>query len=261
MLGNWLNNKLEGFRALSKFDNTLELVVNRLFYRESGLAVYRVGDFEILMDHRGGDQNGARHLLTTDMYTRYLARIELPSAANVLDLGANNGGFPLLLARDGVSMRSLCCVEMNPKTYARLVFNTEANLRGVRLFNRNVAVCTDGRSFELALGRGGTGDSIYAGASGSSESRVTVNGVTFDELVESVFGDDPVHLAKVDIEGAEYEILLGDSCQRLDQVERLLIEIHPQGGTPGDVVEALSGRGLRQVDVPGGEKDVYLFTR
>jgi hypothetical protein len=51
-------------------------VINRLLYRKSRLAVYRLGTFEILMDHRAGDQASARHVLSSYMYRRFLKNLE-----------------------------------------------------------------------------------------------------------------------------------------------------------------------------------------
>ena len=47
----------------------------------------------------------------------------LDAPANVLDLGANNGGFPLLLHTSGIELKKVVSVEFNPRTFARLNFN------------------------------------------------------------------------------------------------------------------------------------------
>ena len=59
------------------------------------LQIYKFNGLEILTDHDAGDTNGAREVLTSPMYRRFLPKMRFEAPANILDLGANNGGFPL----------------------------------------------------------------------------------------------------------------------------------------------------------------------
>jgi hypothetical protein len=52
---------------------------------------------QFLTDHDAGDANGAREVITSGMYRDLLSELDLDGRINVLDLGGNNGGFPLLL--------------------------------------------------------------------------------------------------------------------------------------------------------------------
>ena len=94
---NRLGAKLSGFRQIWKFDDHWQLVVQRLIFPRERFHVYRVGSLMFLEDHSADATVLAT--LTTPMYTGYLQyfRVDHPSA--VLDLVANNGGFPLLLLR------------------------------------------------------------------------------------------------------------------------------------------------------------------
>src|SRR5262249_11392093 len=109
-----IRNNILGIRAIFMFDNWPVLLLERLFNRKAGLLIYRTKGMEILMDHLGGDCNGTRACLTTDMYSRYLPHLALHPPIRVLDLGANGGGFLLMLRAAKVEVAQAVCVEMNP---------------------------------------------------------------------------------------------------------------------------------------------------
>lgn len=99
---NTLATRLNGLKAVWPFDNRWQLIINRTLFRGTGLAVYKLDGREILVDHRGGDENGTRLCFVSDMYKKYLKVMRLSGPINVLDLGANGGGFPLMLVTAGV---------------------------------------------------------------------------------------------------------------------------------------------------------------
>src|SRR5438552_1894676 len=118
-----LGNKLVGLRALWRFDNRWQLMINRTFFPRESLLTYKKGDIEFLVDHAAGDHNGTRLCLISDIYTRFLPKMSLGEEISVFDLGANGGGFPLMLLLNGKRLSRLVCVEMNPNTYQRLLYN------------------------------------------------------------------------------------------------------------------------------------------
>lgn len=121
-----VKSKFEGLRQVLFFDNRWHLLVSRGLFRES-LNFYRVGDVVFLEDHDAGDANGARHVLASNMYRPILRRLNLPPELTLVDLGASNGGFPLLLKSMGFTLRRIIAVEMNPATFRRMRFNVEMN--------------------------------------------------------------------------------------------------------------------------------------
>src|SRR5205085_9721291 len=98
-------------------------ILTKVLFPSESLLVYRYRGLDILMDRTGGDANGAREVLTSPMYRRFLPSIKLDHPANVLDLGANNGGFPLQLLASRIKLRKILSVEFNPNTHIRLHFN------------------------------------------------------------------------------------------------------------------------------------------
>lgn len=216
-----LKDKLSGLRELFFFDNWPHLLATRLLWAGQSLVVYRLGELEFLVDHAGGDQNGTRSCLTSGMYDAALEGLSKTQPLNVLDLGANGGGFVLNLLAKGFSLGRILAVEMNPNTFSRLHFNLMRNVKGGVAIN--AAAWTEDGSLEVAVGHGGTGDSV-ASATGTETVRIQTR--TLDSLIETGFGEASIDLCKIDIEGAEFETLLGPHSDRLRQVKRLVMEIH-----------------------------------
>lgn len=227
-----LSSKFRAFNAMRKMDNGWQLITDRLLYPGEPVQYCRYKGLEFITDLAGGDATGAREILTSDEYKRFLPQMDLSGQLKVLDLGGNNGGFPLLLAAEGFEIEKVLSVELNPHTASRLRFNLENNL-GDKASILNAAVCGSEREVHIADTRGGTSENIYDGSTGAGS--VTVPGITFDGLVEGSFGDDDVDLCKIDVEGAEFEILHGDTCSRLAQCRNVLIEIHHTEATPRDI--------------------------
>lgn len=179
-------------------------------------------------------------LYTTDYEpeTRELFQRIVKPGMTVVDIGAQIGYFTLLFARlVGTSGKVYSC-EPDPTIYSRLRKNIEANnLAGiVEAFETAVADAVGEAPFYLA-GPGGSlfksGDTI-----GTIETRVT----SIDALI-CERGWPPVHVVKIDTEGAEPRVLRGMSevCRRNEDM-KLVVEFSPSnldlGGTSADELTA-----------------------
>jgi FkbM family methyltransferase len=223
-----LANLWHGFSTLLKFDNRMQLVLNRLLFRRQSLVIYRTRGMDVLVDHGGDDQNGTRACLTSDMYARYYHLIPPGRPLNVMDLGANGGGLALSLAAGGFTFDTLACVEMNPNTFSRLQFNVLRNVptKHTRLINA-AAYHSDG-TLSLKLGQGGTNDSLHANeGTEKASAEKTIATRSFDSLAQECFCHATIDLCKIDIEGAEFEMLLSDATKRFKDVRLVIMEIHP----------------------------------
>jgi FkbM family methyltransferase len=154
----------------------------------------------------------------------------------VLDIGANTGIFSLKQAARGASVYAF---EPNPEAYSRLVRNVEEN----SLTGRIVV-------FREALGsRPG-----LAGLKTSSSTVVTrvefnVRGdVKVGSLNDAIpaLGLERVQLIKLDVEGAEAEVLAGGT-RVLSRVERIVMEYHGQERLE-QVREIMHEANFREVD-------------
>lgn len=224
-----LKNKLRGLKEMWQFENRLPLIITRTLFPRENLHVYRYRGVELLTDLKGGDANGAREVLTSPMYRRFLPQMKLQGELNVLDIGANNGGFPLLLATSGLIIKKVVSVELNPNTFLRLRFNLERNLTG-EVIALNQALCGEARDLEISLGEGSVSDNIYNGASATNGKVFKIKGRTLDDLYETYFASEVVDICKIDIEGAEFEVFEQPSHQSLTKCRYLIIEIHEGEG-------------------------------
>jgi FkbM family methyltransferase len=229
-----LSRKIRGLKEMLSFDNRWQLVLSRLLFRGTSLVVYRLKGCEFLVNQHAGDVNGIRKILTTRMYSQFLDQLEgaQDKPLNVFDLGSHVGGFPILLHLHGFNINRLSCVELNPATYTRMCFNIANNLK-CGFVPVHGAVGGERRQLSLHLGQGSTSDSIYAKENSWQESSrlspCTVEGWTFDDLSRKAFpNDDAIDICKIDVEGAEYDIVLGSSShQTIRRCVYLIMEIHP----------------------------------
>ncbi|MCC6326883.1 MAG: FkbM family methyltransferase [Acidobacteria bacterium] len=252
-------SKLRGLREIWAFDNRLFLILSKLFYPNEQLLVYRYKGLEILMDHSGGDANGAREVLVSPMYRRFLSRMHFDGPANVLDLGANNGGFPLLLHAAGIRLKKVVSVEFNPQTFARLHFNLTRNLPCAAT-PVNAAVCGERRVIETTLGKGSVSDNIYNPAADRGTA-YSIAGMTLDDLCRDHFDDEIIDICKIDIEEAEFEVFLGGEHQAISRCRYVVMEIHERGGRKADeLIPVLEKLGLeRQNTDPDADPSVHFF--
>lgn len=247
-------------REIWAFDNRVWLAFTRMFFPGEKLQVYRYNGLDILTDHAGGDANGAREVLTSSMYRRFLPHIKLDVPANVLDLGANNGGFPLLLADSGIELKKVVSVEFNPQTYSRLHFNLTRNLV-CEVIPLNAALCGEQRSFKVALGSGSVSDSIYADNESGDARIFKIQGLTFDDFYQAYFKDEVIDVCKIDVEGAEFEVFLHPSHHKLTKCRYLIMEIHERDGRQAsEILPVLEKLGfVRQPLDPGADPSVHFF--
>lgn len=235
-----LTNKLNGFKEIWYFDNRWQLLFSRLFFRNERINIYRLKGMNILVDHLAGDANGAREIIVSPMYKQFIPQMKLDAPISVLDIGANNGGFPLMLRANDVALRKVVSVEFNPNTFTRMRFNLERNAE-CDFTCLNVAVCGEAREIEVRLGEGSVGDSIYGQGEASGAEVYHITGMTFDEIYTSTFGEEIVDVCKIDVEGAEYEIFSTPHHQKMTRCRYLIIEIHDgKGKNPGDVINRLA---------------------
>lgn len=255
------SNFYKGIRELWQFDNRFQLIINRILFRHDGLLAYKLKNLSILVDHHGGDASGTRYCIASNMYRQFLNLLPCDREVTVLDLGANGGGFPLMLLAEGFRFRQLACVEMNPQTYSRLQFNIARNVPSdYRLFN--VAVCGNRRNFDLPLGMGSPGDSIYSAANASGRLRtVRIEGLTFNDIIKTSFPKDQiVDICKMDIEGAEYEVFSGVDHSEIQRVKFLIIEIHDsEAHDKSNFISNLEKLGFVMAKTGATGESVFLF--
>ncbi len=254
-----LSNAFAGLRTITQFDRFFFTLCQRLLGRRLGWTIYSKGRLKFLVDHLSGDQNGSRDCIAGPMYRELFKEMQLPRQLRLLDLGANGGGFPLLCLDLGFELAALACVEVNPFTHSRLSLNIRQNV-GLRPKILNVAVGGQPRVLSLSFPAGGTGFSIYGGPGGVANEEALIEVLTFDDIMSRGFGDGAVDLCKMDVEGAEYEVLLNDSADSLRRVHYLMIEIHAAESSKQAALNVkIAGHGFERIKTSSSCDDVHLF--
>ncbi len=176
----------------------------------------------------------------------------LGSHPRVLDLGANHGSFARAMAeRFGADVRM---VEANPKLHSELsrsatfpCFHCAVTGRDGGAVRFNLAVY-DGGSSVLAL----PDESVF-GSTLSETVEVPVR--TLPSLLQEI-GWDRVDLIKMDIEGAEVEVLDSLGQDLLDRVAQITVEFHGDplfgfglGPQVEQCLQRLAGAGFLVVDL------------
>jgi len=165
--------------------------------------------------------------------------ISLPAIKGlVIDAGANVGLFSL---RAALYADRVVALEPHPEILPILRLNMFRSAS----FNVEVrpkALWIDSTGVELVEGQDSAGSSVF----GTSGRRFQVESTTLDDLVEEV---GKVELLKLDIEGAEFQVLLGCQSETLAQISAIVAEVHleERAAMLPALVERLRGFGFETV--------------
>lgn len=143
----------------------------------------------------------------------------------VLDLGANIGAFSSSIVRK-FPQCSVTSVEPEPDNFSVLLKNC-GDIPNITLINK--AVWSDSNGVSIVADCGGT-------AVQSGDNSIEVESISFDELVKSF---DHIDVMKMDVEGAEVDIILAASPESLTKIDRITGEFHGQDSRWGDWVRYL----------------------
>ncbi len=189
----------------------------------------------------------ANEIFSTDLYARPISVVR---PTTFVDLGANVGYFPLLVA-EVMKSRSIkgLCVEPNPYLHPLLESHLSSNgLQDVHLIKGLIKGDQCGAEADFFLNP----SHIASSLTGRFNPLVPVGGRVRTIKVPVVdlagewrqrFGDDSVDLLKVDIEGGEIQFLESHSAF-LERVHAILIEWHSWVTTLEEVSNILRRSGF-----------------
>jgi FkbM family methyltransferase len=234
-------------QSLDRFSNPLEILLKRSFGRP--------GDIMEIRDRRSGTRCrctvGSFHMFAGIWYSgEYdVPRIPIRPGDIVLDIGANQGFFACYAAHKGARVFAF---EPNPDSFARLQQNVERNNLAGLVVAQPWAI--SGRTGETQLmisdDLGGGMSTIVPGF--ASEARLSVSArldvpcFTLSEILDRL-SLSRVRLCKIDAEGAELDILRALPPTRAISFESLVVEVHPQGYPPRELLDLLISWGTHQV--------------
>jgi FkbM family methyltransferase len=147
------------------------------------------------------------------------AGIRLEDARGVvIDAGAHVGIFSLLASAHA---RAVIALEAHPANFALLAANMAAN-RVESVDARQRALWSEQGTVDLVEGPQSGAGSVLGGEGRT----ITVEAETLDSIVAET---GPVDLLKLDIEGAEFEVLESALDETLRQISAVVAELHLEG--------------------------------
>lgn len=178
-----------------------------------------------------------------------------------IDVGANVGLMSSLMSElfDGV-----VAVEPDPRAFASLLADSPANV-----FCQHAAAASRNGTAELLMRPESVQSSLLEvhpiGAGGQAWApvvdRVSVNAVTLDSLLFAAqhrFGEKPVTFIKIDVEGAEGDVLAGATDPLFRKV-RWLVEVHDRRAEVGEQFKRLGYSRIEVIKHPYPDAHIEHF--
>lgn len=195
----------------------------------------------------------ALHLIGEQLVTQDYPKIDIPDNATVLDIGANVGFYSIRMAKQFPKAKFIC-YEPDKKTFDVLLNNVllnskigEDGYRMLQIDSINKAVWTHRGSIQLFKH-----DNLTHSLTIPSKITETVQTTSFDDCILAF---NP-WLVKMDVEGAEYEILM--DSKMLPTIKVLMVEIHDSlGKKKKELIKHLNNK-MRFVSE---KNNVYHYTK
>ncbi len=174
---------------------------------------YKFRDNQILVDSNFSDIATFIEIFAFNEYATLLNLISLRKSYNIIDLGANIGLFHRLLDLKRVNIAQYIAVEPNTANFQALYFNIFPR---TSVIAKALWVHDEGVWFS-------TGDHNHANRV-SSNGDIFVPTITLKDVLSQIDNKHPTIL-KMDIEGAEYDILKCSS-EFIGNIALICIEFH-----------------------------------
>jgi FkbM family methyltransferase len=178
---------------------------------------------------------GAREMYCRNVYLR--TGLVMPRAGWVLDLGANRGLFSVWAALAGARVIALEAQQgFEPEIQRLAAHNGVSHRIHVEILLADGAVSAGATAGVVA------DDHRWATASHGTPQRPP--GASVPQLM-SAYQIDRIGLLKVDIEGSEFAVFgAGEDLRWLDQVDQVVMEVHPGFGDAAALVSRLRHHGF-----------------
>jgi FkbM family methyltransferase len=223
----------------------LRIGVTRLLGRPSpSITTLSIDGFRLTLDWAAAEQVAVREILGRG---EYWPRPELrPSTGQVVvDVGANAGVFSTVVGTWIGPTGRLLAIEPNPRVVGRLRRNLRQNDLSDRATVVETALSNRAGTALLAVGTNTTIASIVDPVSaGPAPTMIEVPMQTLDDVTRQV-GLAWADLLKIDVEGAEQEVLDGSSSF-LTRCRRVVIEISSDTDVPV-AVDRFRDAGFEQI--------------
>lgn len=161
--------------------------------------------------------------------------------AVVVDIGAHNGYFSVFASMNTAKGSVIYAYEPVRENYDIMLQNLALNnIKNVKAINMGIS--REGQPLDIYINSAHTGGhSIFRERVEKYDianiEKIQVQCIPFDRVVPEEV--DTVDYCKIDIEGAEFEVLLGASEASLKKINNYAVEFHEFGGYKADDLLAL----------------------
>lgn len=183
-----------------------------------------------------------------------IADMDLPEDANILDIGANIGAFSCYV-KSVLPYANIRAYEPDSENFRLLYENCP------EVSCHNVAVTSRIGTSKLYLNDAHTGSTLVRRNVNPRIKDPKVQEVRNMTLAGILADIDRVDLAKIDIEGGEYDVFFGTGDKLFEKIGHLLLETHWSQGkwTEGDLLRRIKDLGFSTVKII--DKSTYYFRR
>lgn len=229
-------------QTLSTFSNGASVLGQ--IARRSDELTYRLDDLSITIPNVGGARVPLYEVYAEDQYALDWFAQDLGPAPHLVDVGAHVGTFAVDFARRFPNATAQL-FEPTPSTGEYLARNVADNGLADRFTVNHAALASVAGTFlmvdnGLASGHNGI---LRLGTGLGRE--IEVPGQGANDVLLAV---PQVDLVKMDVEGAEYDIVLATPTETWSRVRRVVMEYHPlEGHRLEQIVDHLGAAGLAEV--------------
>ncbi|MBU6321410.1 MAG: FkbM family methyltransferase [Patescibacteria group bacterium] len=165
---------------------------------------------------------------------------DAPRLRRCIDLGAQTGVFTLYALSQCPNLR-VVSAEATRENFALLKRNIETNGFSERVDLRHQAAWSaSGQTIRMRMSSRNTGGHSAVEEGDEFAGAESVTTVSLADLV----GDTPCDILKIDIEGAEYEVLRKASFDTLSRIARIVGELHGEEAEKSGLIEYLRASGF-----------------
>lgn len=212
------------------------------------------------------DPTDALGLRTNKVFEKFeteLVKKEIKNGDIVLDIGANIGYFSLIFSQIVGASGRVIAFEPDPNNFALLRKNVEINnLKNLTLIQKAVSNVSKPISFYLC-DYNHAQHRIYP--SSRCNETITVESTTIDEYISGKEFYNKINFVKMDVEGAEYDVLEGmEKTLKSNPTLKILCEFSPKqirehGLKPEDILKQLLRYGFKIYPITtSGEKIIPI---
>lgn len=176
----------------------------------------------------------------------------------IVDLGASIGSFSIYIASIMTEYRPrIYAVEPSSENYHLLKKNIAQNNLSDVITHVQAAV-TD-HTGKVRLNITGPKDMFSISSGKANRTDEVCQAFSFSSLCKAI-KVQKIDLLKIDIEGAEFEVIYDSIDILRDKVNSILIEIHDlySSNNTQRLIKALQNNNFRLIDINGGHKTYYL---